>query len=72
MSTATRIYEIRNTDMLESHPPRLVEATSKTAALRHVYKPFEVSLPDTLRVLDLVNKQGVEVERAGDDEPASA
>lgn len=64
MSNATRIYEVKNTDMLDSHPPRLVQASSPAAVRRHVQKPFEVTLPDTLRVLELVNKQGVKVEKA--------
>lgn len=60
----TRLYEIRNTDMLDSHPPRLVEAVNQAQALRHVCKPFEASVPDTLRVLDLIQNRGVVVEKA--------
>lgn len=63
MSDKTRSYEVRNTDMLESHPPRLVIATSQAAAIRHVSKPLVATVADGKRVSELLDK-GVKVEHA--------
>ncbi len=64
MAAETRIYEVRNTDMLESHPPRLIEAQNQAHALRHISKAFEVSVPNAKRVYELTTVKGIKVEVA--------
>ncbi len=58
--------------MLDAHPPRLVLADSQAAVRRHLQKPLVISVPDPMRVLDLVQNKGVTVEKAGAEEQAEA
>ncbi len=58
------IYEVRDTKMLDAHPPRLIRADSQAQVRRHLQKPIEISVVDTERALDLVTEKGVTVETA--------
>ncbi len=60
----SNIYEVRNSDMLDSHPPRLIRADSQAQVRRHIQKPYEIEVVNTDRALDLVQNRGVVVETA--------
>lgn len=63
----TRIYEIRDTSLLEAHPTRLIEAPTAAAAIRHVAAKYRASVPDTKRVVELLGR-GANIEQAKPDQ----
>jgi hypothetical protein len=62
----THIYAVNGPDQF-----RLVEATTKQAALRHVAKNILTVERASQKTLVLAMQDGVKVEVAGADEPAS-
>lgn len=61
-----RIYKVKNSAMLDAHPPRLVLADSQGAVRRHLQKPFVITVADAIEAVELTQKHGVVVERAGE------
>lgn len=64
---ATRIYAVQAGNVF-----RLVEASTKNAALRHVAKDLINVEVATQRTLVAAMKDGVQVETAGAEEPEAA
>lgn len=59
------IYTVANKKAPQDQKPRLVRATNRTQALRHVADDFEVEIPTQDALVDLVSG-GVKVEEARD------
>lgn len=64
---ATRIYAVQAGDIF-----KLVEANTKQAALRHVAKDLIHVEVATQKTLVAAMQDGVQVEKAGADEPEAA
>ena len=56
-----RFYEVRDTTLLETHPPRLIEAPSAAAAIRIVASKYEAKIVNASRMAELF-RQGVTPE----------
>jgi hypothetical protein len=58
-----RIYCVEDTTLLETHPPRLIQAPNAAAAIRMVAAKYRATVPNGIRIAELV-ASGIRVEKA--------